>query len=63
MNKKTWKKKILTDKDKKAVYQPTLNLVQRLKGQSRKITCNCNNKGYTQTHKYTKRSKKVMTKS
>ena len=44
MNKKTWKKKILTDKDKKAVYQPTLNLVQRLKGQSRKIMCNYNNK-------------------
>lgn len=60
MTKKIWEK-ILTDEAKysvKAVNKPTIKLIRRLKGQSRKIMCNDNDK-LRDTHMYAHtRSKK-----
>ena len=58
INKKILQRKnIFIDKDKhiiKAVDQPTLKLVQRLKAKSRKIMCNYNSK-LKDTHKQNKK--------
>ena len=44
-NNKIQERKILTDKGKHSVKdQPTVSLVQKLKGKNRKIMCNYNSK-------------------